>query len=196
MGGWCRFALGGHWISAHIGVGDIVAVVIGPAVEVALFDEIQFTGREIVAQQVATVIRGVEFAVPGRPVKTHAVAQASGDDVAAAAIGREAHHGVAALILFHADITGRSLGQVQEAVRAHSQGLAPVVALVCETLHHRLVGPRQFAAGAVEGHPANAIRFGDIQIVPDEVHAERALQPIDQRLDRVRAPVPVGVPAQ
>ena len=112
MGRGGRLARPGQRVGAHVGIGHVVAVEIGPAVITAGLDAIQLAGGEVVTQQVAPVVRRVQFAAPGRPVKTDAVAQPGGEDLTTAAVEPEAHHGGAPLILFHADIAGRALGEV------------------------------------------------------------------------------------
>lgn len=71
-----------------------------------------------------------------------------------------------------------------------------MVAVVGQALHHALVVTGQGAAGTVETHPADAVGLGDIQPVPEEIHARRALQPVYQGFHRIRVAVAVGIPAQ
>ena len=93
-------------VGAHVGIRYIGAVVIGPAVKITLGDPVELAGRKIVPQQVAAIVGGVQVATPGRPVEAHAVAQAGGDDLAAAAIRCKTHHGGAPLVRLLADIAG------------------------------------------------------------------------------------------
>ena len=68
-----------------------ISVGVGPAVETTLHDVVEFAGREVVAQQVAAVVGGIELAGPGPPVEAHGVAQPGGEDLLAAAVGPVAH---------------------------------------------------------------------------------------------------------
>ena len=106
VGGWRWLALIGKRVRAHIRIGDIIAIKVGPAVEFALFYPVEFAGWKIIAQHVTAVVRGIEVSAPGRPVETDAVAQACRNNLTRAAVQLEAHHGRSPGVLFLADIAG------------------------------------------------------------------------------------------
>src|SRR5262245_45612589 len=94
------------------------------------FDPVEFTGWEVITQKVAAVVRGVERAVPWRPVEADTVAQSCGDDRAVLSFGGEAHERGAPCIVFDADIAGRTLREIQRAIGADAHRLAPVIAVI------------------------------------------------------------------
>ena len=161
-------------VFAHVRVGQVSAIVIGPAIEVILLDVVQFAGGEIVSQQVAAIVRGIELATPGRPVETDAIAQAGGDRFSVAAVQFETHYGGASGIPLLTDIAGRALSQVELVVRADADCLTPVVAIVSQALDDRLVFSSQLASTAVKEHTADAVGFRDIEPVIVDSHTQRS----------------------
>ena len=69
--------------TSEIGIRDVGAVKIWPAIKPALDDQIDLIGRHIIAEVISAIIHPVERARPGPPIKPHRVTQAAGEDLRA-----------------------------------------------------------------------------------------------------------------
>ena len=112
----------------EVRVGNAIAIGKGPAVELPLPDLVQLARGKVVAEQIASVIGGIELAVPRRPVEARAVAQARCIDLLALPLRCVPHDRRAARIAFQAGITGGAHIDVEQPIRAESNRLLGVAA--------------------------------------------------------------------
>ena len=180
---------------AEVGVGNAVAVGVGPAVETALDHPVELAGREVVAEQVAPVVGGVQFRGARTPVEADRVAQAGGVGLHVGAVGAQAEQAGATLVLFLADVAARSDRNVEPAVGAEAQRARPVVAASGQPGQDALEPALRAAGAGIEADPTDGVHLRNVQPAGLQIHALRAVEPDEQRLSGVGASVAVRVGA-
>src|SRR5690606_34087435 len=102
---------------AELGIGDAIAVRVGPAVEAAAHDAVELARREVVAEEISAVVGGEELVRSRLPVESDGVPKAGREDLALASVGAEAEQGSASRIVFEARVAAGPDGDVHPAVR-------------------------------------------------------------------------------
>ena len=181
---------------AEIGIGLVVAVGVGPAVEAARCDAVELAGRKVVAEQVAAVVGGEELAGRRLPVEAHRIAQPRGEDLLAAAVQLHAQHGGPPGVLLLAHVAARADRDVEAVVRPHAQRARPVIALLGQPRDDALVGAAGLALVGIEADTADRIHLRHVEPALVEIEAVRAREPLQEGAVGVRAAVAVGVALQ
>ena len=160
---------------SEIGIGHAVAVCKGPAVEAPLHHQVELARREIVTEQVATVVRGIELPCAGPPVEADGVPQAAREDLHVRSVGIEAQHRGTSGVLLEANVAARSQGEVKPPVRPKVQGAGPVIPAAREPGHDALEGALGLACRRVESHAPDGVGLGDVEPATIQVHAVGAV---------------------
>ena len=94
------------WIRFRLGF--LVCNRVGPAIEAALLNVVEFAGRVVITKQIAAVVRPVEVIRPGLPIEANRVAQSRGEGCFARSVSLKAEHCRSARVFLFAGIATRS----------------------------------------------------------------------------------------
>jgi hypothetical protein len=142
---------------AEVRVRHAVAVGEREAVEAALHDAVQLAGREVVAEEVATIVRRVQVAGAGLPVEADGVAEAARVYLLARAVGPIAHDRGATTIVLDAHVAARADRHVHESVGADPDRTRPVMARRDAGHHARKRAARRARRGSKRMRPTASV---------------------------------------
>ena len=160
-----------HVSRAQVGVRYTLAVGERPAVEAPALDPVELAGREVVTEQIATVVGREELSAAWAPVEAHRVAKSRGIELGLAAVGLVAENGRAPGVALLARVAARSDGDVEQAVGADADGARPVVSAGRKPGHDPLVLSVDAARGGVEADAADRVHLRNVEPALVELHA-------------------------
>ena len=177
----------------EIRIRHAIAVREGPAVEASGHDAVELAGRQVVAQQIAAVVGGVELAVRRPPCEADRVAQPGREDLAVGAVGTEAQDGGPAWIVLDAHVAARADRHVHPAVRPEAHGARPVVAAGGQALHHALDRALGTALCRVEAHAHDRAGLAHVEPSLVQIDPVRAIEALEQRAHDAGAAVALAL---